>query len=383
MGQSASELASILLLREACNEGGTRAFHRFAISEAALRANNKSEMLISETATLADVILFNALSHSYGNESFRRKSGCLFNACFPKLVKFYHTMLTQHPHLREYIFSDVHTPAEYFLPWTLQEPEAYTYAAEDNNEAAPSHQNSPVDSLPETDKATHRKISEQVQEFEALFPLIRDDHLKSDFSTMYLLETLVSSSQTKDDLFWEFFQRVCKAMGVTSIKEDNGASPPADGPVLAWCRERELFIPHVYVAARKGKFPLNSASEGAKILQILSTVRQLLKTWMMDVESFKTDCCDRNKAGDMFSTVSPGNILFLEGLLGLNEWEEGNPIIGKTETLADIYSFCLLELMDERLLRHGEGLLSWDSWNKTFPLLSKFYTTTKKLGTQP
>merc|ERR1740120_479267 len=151
-------------------------------------------------------------------------------------------------------------------------------------------------------------------------------------------------------------------MGVTKIAEHIGASAPSDGPVLSWNRkDAEMFIPAVYIAARKGAFPLENASEGAKILQVVSTVRQLVGTWAKDVEAFKIESCDKSKAGNMFSNVSPGNVACLQCLLSLNCWKEGCPLISDTETLADIYVLCFMELLDERILRHGEGLLSWDS----------------------
>lgn len=233
---------------------------------------------------------------------------------------------------------------------------------------------------------TCTRTLERIRDCESLFPMVRDEHLSgwlmdTDFNTIYLQEALSDSNKIKDDLHWEFLQRSLKDMGVTDIKEHSGSSPPADGPLISWSRKYEMFILAVYVAARKGKFPLINASEGAKILQVVSTVRQLLGTWNKDAESFTRDACDKTKAGDTFSNVSPGNVLFLEGLLSLNEWKEGAPIIGSVETIADIYTFRFMELLDERILNNGAGLMSCPSlihWNENFPLLNQFYKSKKQ-----
>lgn len=346
--------------------------------EAALRVSTSPGALIGESATLADIILFNSMSHTYGLQSFRDEFGHMFRLCFPHLANFYHSMLTQAPDLREYMFSSVHTPAIYFIPWTLQQPGCYRYAAEDNCETAPPDDGLAVDSLPVGQRETCGEILELVRKTEHSFPLVRDAHLESDFSILYLHEALAELNEVQNDLLWEFLQRVCNDMGVKSIEQHSGASAPADGPVLWWDRtHQEMFIPAVYIAALKGKFPLSNAPEGAKILQVLSAVRQLIQSWMHDVESFKKDCCDKSRAGDMFSNISPGNVQFLEALLRLNEWKHGDPIIGEAQTLADIYTFRFLELVDERLLKEGAGLMSWESWRDSYPLVSQFYETTK------
>lgn len=353
-------------------------FGAFVLSEAALRASGTAERLVTDDVTLADIILFNSLSHSYGNQSFRDKHCDLFRACFPRTANFYHKMLTDYPHLRQYMFSDVHTPAVYFMPWQLQQPHAYTYATADSSDSTTSGEMFPARPLSKDAQDICSKFLDQVKERESIFPLVRDDHVKPSFSSVYLHEAFAEENKVKDDLRWELLVRVCKHMGVTKIADHSGASAPSDGPVLSWNREdAEMFIPAVYVAARKGAFPLESASEGAKILQVVSTVRQLANTWAKDVDAFKTESCDKSKAGGMFTNVSPGNVAFLECLLSLNCWKEGRPIVSDRETLADIYVRCFMELLDERILQHGEGFLSWGSWHTDFPLLCSFYKAQK------
>ena len=118
---------------------------------------------MTSTETLGDIIVFNMLSEVYGNAAFRRLFGASFGLCYPLLQKFYHSMLSHAP-LREYMFSDLHTPAVYFIPPVHQKEELFKYASEDATDSPPPQPRT-VDSLTEEERKCYSEVRSSVQDY--------------------------------------------------------------------------------------------------------------------------------------------------------------------------------------------------------------------------